>query len=38
MANLVFFLFFFLVEGGVGVFAVALTLYSYFNYIAQGVT
>lgn len=23
---------------GVGVFAVALTLYSYFNYIVQGVT
>ena len=36
MANLVFF--FLLVEGGVGVFAVALTLYSYFNYIVQGVT
>ena len=33
-----FFCFLFLVEGGVGVFAVALTLYSYFNHIAQGVT
>lgn len=31
--------FFFLWKGGgVGVFAVALTLYSYFNYIVQGVT
>lgn len=30
--------FFFLWKGGGGVFAVALTLYSYFNYIVQGVT
>ena len=40
MAN---FVFFFLVVAGVGaggggVFTVALTLYSYFNYTVQGVT
>ena len=39
MANFVFF-FFLVVEGvgGGGVFTVALTLYSYFNYTVQGVT